>query len=113
MENQVIAVLCVAGATLGTVIVYVHKFKVTLRKEIVDPEIKLLKENILHQTDIVKEQQISQDARICKVEKRIEELEASQEEKFDAILDKLSEIADKNSNLAGKMELLLDRFIKN
>lgn len=113
MENEIIAVLCVAGATLGTVFVYVHKFKVTLQKEIVDPEIKLLKENILHQTDIVKEQQIRQDARITKIEKRQEELANAQEEKFDAILEKLSEIADKYSNLSGKMELLLDRFIKN
>lgn len=109
--ETIIAILVVVGIIIGGVCMYVHKLKITLKKEIVDPEIELIKESILHRTDIVKEQQIRQDARICKVEKRIDELENSQEKKFDTILDKLSEIADKNANMSGKMELLIEKFM--
>lgn len=111
MENYLFAIVVVAGVIIGVVIMYVHKFKVTLRKEIVDPEIKLLKESLSHKEDIIKEQQIRQDARIGKVEKRLDEMEIVQNEKFDTIITKLGEIADKNANMSGKMELLLDRLI--
>ena len=102
-----------AGSIIGGVCIYIHKIKNTLKKEIVEPEIELIKESISHKTDIAKEQQIRQDARISKIEKRIEELENSQEKKLDAIFDKLSEVSDKNANISGKMELLLDKFVKN
>lgn len=105
------SIVVASGVVIGAVVIYVHKFKVTLKKEIVEPEIKLMKEQFAHGSDIIKEQQIRQDARILKIEKRQEELETAQNEKFDAILTKLGEIADKHATMSGKMEVLLDRFI--
>jgi hypothetical protein len=111
METEIMSILIVVGVIIGVAAMCMHKLKVTLKKEIVDPEINLLKENLSHREDIIKEQQIRQDARICKVEKRLEEMEIVQNEKFDTIITKLGEIADKNANMSGKMELLLDRLI--
>lgn len=77
------------------------KWKRTLHDDIVVPDIAL-----------IKEQQIRQDARLAKLEKRCDEINNSLEEKFDSIIKQQIEITKELAVVSGKLELIVKNLTK-
>lgn len=77
------------------------KWKRTLHDDIVVPDIAL-----------IKEQQIRQDARLAKLEKRCDEINNSLEDKFDSIIKQQIEITKELAVVSGKLELIVKNLTK-
>lgn len=78
-----------------------YKWKKTLHDDIVVPDIAL-----------IKEQQIRQDARLAKLEKRCDDLTSSLDEKFDSIIKQQIEITKELAVVSGKLELIVKNLTK-
>lgn len=78
-----------------------YKWKKTLHDDIVVPDIAL-----------IKEQQVRQDARLGKLEKKCEELDASIETKFDTIMKQQIEITKELAVVSGKLELIVKNLTR-
>lgn len=94
----------ITGTTsLGLIVLWFwfYKWKKTLHDDIVVPDIAL-----------IKEQQIRQDARLAKLEKRCDELNSSLDEKFDSIIKQQIEITKELAVVSGKLELIIKNLTK-
>ena len=78
-----------------------YKWKKTLHDDIVVPDIAL-----------IKEQQIRQDARLDKLEKRCDDLNISLDEKIDMIVKQQIEITRELPVVSGKLELIVKNLTK-
>lgn len=101
MEEVLLGLTGLTSVGMLALWLWFFKWKKSLHYEIVRPDV-----------DVIKEHQDRQDARLGKLEKKCEELDASIETKFDTIMKQQIEITKELAVVSGKLELIVKNLTR-